>query len=482
MRSQYAGGRAHKRRYRRRIRIMSPLFFLLCALAIGGVVFGISALRRQAEEKQAGRYEETFLPGVTVGGLEVTGLTRDEAVSYVQSEYSGRLSRQLTLRYEELSWTFSAASVEAELDVEEQTDAAFAYGKGLSAKETQALLSQLQKQPLDWPLSLHYNEEALDAFVQEIKRQIDRDPVDATITLDGSEKPQITDSEAGLCLDAEALREQLTDFLLGGEGDELTLTPEAVEPSVDTMEASSEFVLLAECTTSLEGSSSARNSNVSLALSRFNGLVVKPGEQISFNDLVGDRTTENGFKEAIEYAGTTTVKGIGGGVCQASTTVYGAILRVPLQVDERSNHKMTVGYVPASQDAAVSYPDKDLVFTNTIGETLYFFASVDTKKKTATVKIYGAALDIDYYVNIRTEVLERDIKSSSVVYKDDTEGKKAWYTDQKVLYKVGKTGLRSRAYRQYLSISTGQLIHEELLSEDYYQPESDIYWRGIHER
>lgn len=482
MRGQYAGSKSHKRRYRRRIRIMSPLFFLLCALVIGAAVWGVNALNRQADEKLVNRYEETFLPGVTVDGLDLAGMTRDEAVAVLAGRYSERLSRQLTLRYEEMSWTFSPSSVEAELDVEEQVDAAFAYGKDLSAEETRALLEQLGGAPVDWPLSLDYNEEALDAFIQEIKQSIDREPVDATITLDGSETPQITSSSTGLSLDASALRQQLTDFLLGGEGSELTLTPEVLEPSVDTMQVSSEFILLAECTTSLEGSSSSRNSNVALALSKFNGLVLKPGEKISFNDLVGDRTEANGFKPAIEYAGTTTVKGIGGGVCQASTTVYGAILRVPLQVDERSNHKMTVGYVPAGQDAAVSYPDKDLVFTNTIGETLYFFTSVNTKKDTATVKIYGAALNLDYYVTIRTEVLERDIKSSSVIYKDDTEGEKVWYTDQKVLYKVGKTGLRSRAYREYRSIATGQLIHEELLSEDYYQPESDIYWRGVHER
>ena len=482
MRSQYAGGRDKKRRFTRRIRRKSPLYFLLCALLIGVLACGCAFLARLAEQKSAARYDETFLPGVRVNGQELTGMSREEAVEALSELYADRLKQQVTIRCGEQTWVFSPADAQARVDVEEQVDAAYAYGKEGDAKQILQTVRELKANPVDLPLTLSYDEEALDAFVQAIKQAVDRAPVDATISIDGSEKPQITNSSSGLELDAEQLQQQLARAILSGEGGEIELEPTVLQPEVDTMDVSSEFILLAECTTSLEGSSSARNSNVALALSSFNGLVLENGKQVSFNKLVGDRTEANGFKEANEYAGTTVVRGIGGGVCQAATTLYGAILRVPLQIDERSNHKMSVSYVPASQDAAVSYPDKDLVFTNTIGETLYFFAGVDTRKKTAYVKIYGAALDIDYYVSIRSEILERDIKSSSVVYKEDTTGEKAWYTDQKVLYKVGKTGMRSRAYRQYINLATGEVIHEELLGEDYYQPESDIYWIGVHER
>ena len=486
MRRQYAG-RPRKRYYRRRIRFMSPLFILLCALCVGLIAWGVTALvRRPAQDvpdaKKTADYSNTFLPGVTVNGEELFGMTRDEAVTVLTNETAERLGVQVTLTYGDKTWTLTPSAIGAQVDVEEQVDAAFAYGKDLSGEELAQRVASLEGNPVDWPLTLTYNEDALNTFLQEIKRAVDREPVNATITIDGSEKPQITESASGLSLDTDKLRQQISDCILRGENAEIELTPEEVLPEVDTMEVSSEFILLAEFSTSLEGSSSDRNSNVALALSHFNGLAVRDGEQVSFNKVVGDRTEAAGFKPAIEFAGTTTAKGIGGGVCQASTTLYGAILRVPLQIDKRYNHKMTVSYVPASQDATVTYPEKDLVFTNTIGETLYFFTEVNTKKKTATVKIYGAALNSDYYINIRTEVIERDIKSTSVVYKDDTEGKKAWYTDQKVLYKVGKTGLRSRAYRQYVSIATGLVMHEELLSEDYYQPESDIYWRGVHDR
>ncbi len=486
MRRQYAG-RPGRRHYKRRIRFMSPLFILLCAPFVGLLIWGATALVRSPAQgtpdaQKTADYSNTFLPGVTVNGEALTGMTRDEAVTALTSETAHRLDVQVTLTYGENSWTLTPSAIDARIDVEAQVDAAFAYGKELSGEELTRRIASLESDPLDWPLTLSYNEQALDTFIAEIKRAVDREPVNATIALDGSETPKITESVSGLSLDADALRRQVTDCILRGEGGKIELSPEEVLPEVDTMEVSSEFILLSEFSTSLEGSSSARTSNVALALSRFDGLVLRDGEKVSFNKLVGDRTVEAGFKEATEYAGTTTARGVGGGVCQASTTIYGAVLRVPLQVDKRSNHGMTVGYVPASQDAAVSYPDKDLVFTNSIGKTLYFFTEVNAKKKTATVKIYGASLNLDYYINIRTEVLERDIKSSSVIYKDDTEGKKAWYKDQKVLYKVGKTGLRSRAYRQYVSIATGQVMHEELLSEDYYQPESDIYWRGVHDR
>ena len=483
MYGKYPRGKKKKRRFKRRIRRSSPLFFLICALVMAGIVgivygavFGIRLM------VDVFPYQDTFLPYVTVNGQSLTGMTQQEAVQYFDEFYAESLNHQVVITYEGQQWSFAPVDVQAHVDVSEQVEAAWQYGKDGSWLEKQREIRALRENPVDLPLTLSYNEEALDAFVSSIEQTVDKEPVNATISIDGSEKPQVTASETGLDLDAELLKQQLTQVILNGTGEEIVLSPAVVQPEVNTMDVSQEFVLLAECTTSLKGSSSARNSNIALALSRFNGLVLESGEQISFNDLVGNRTAENGFKEANEYDGTTVVTGVGGGVCQASTTLYGAILRVPLQIDERHSHKMSVGYVAASQDAAVSYPDKDLVFTNTIGETLYFFTSVDTKKDEATVKIYGKALNVNYFVNIRSEVIEMDIKSDSVVYRDDVEGEKAWYTDQKVLYKVGKTGMRSRAYRQYIHILTGEVIHEELLSEDYYQPESDIYLRGVHER
>ena len=427
-------------------------------------------------------YRDTFLPTVTVSGHSLTGYTYEQAIEELNSLYDQSLTQSVRITYGDEEWTFSPRDVDAHVDVEEQVAAAWRFGKEGSVFERRQEILALRESPVDLPVTLTYDEEALAAYVQSVKAQIDRAPTDATITLDGSEKPIITESDTGLLLDGNVLRAQLENMIMSGEAQDIELEPQVLAPAVATTQVSSEFVLLAEFSTSLEGSSSDRNSNVALALSNFNGLVVQPGQTVSFNTFVGERSTQKGYKEANEYDGTVVVKGIGGGACQASTTLYGAILRVPLQIEDRTSHRMCVSYVPPSQDAAVSFPDKDLVFTNTIGEPLYFFAGVDYKKKVAYVKIYGAALNLSYYVRIRSEVLERDIKSAHRTYIDDTAGTRVWYTDETVLYKVGQTGMRSRAYREYVDITTGEVINQQLLGEDYYYPASDTYLRGVHQR
>ncbi|KNY29756.1 VanW family protein [Pseudobacteroides cellulosolvens] len=107
-----------------------------------------------------------------------------------------------------------------------------------------------------------------------------------------------------------------------------------------------------------------RGVNIRLAASKINGKILAPGEVFSFNDTVGERTKEGGYKEAHTYVAGKIVDGIGGGICQVSTTLYNAVLMSDLDVVRRSNHQFTVSYVPFGRDAAVSYPDLDLKFRN----------------------------------------------------------------------------------------------------------------------
>jgi vancomycin resistance protein YoaR len=107
-----------------------------------------------------------------------------------------------------------------------------------------------------------------------------------------------------------------------------------------------------------------RGVNIRLSVSKINGKILAPGDVFSFNDTVGERTKAGGYKEAHTYVSGQIVDGIGGGICQVSTTLYNAVLLSDLDVVGRSNHQFTVSYVPFGQDAAVSFPDVDLKFKN----------------------------------------------------------------------------------------------------------------------
>jgi vancomycin resistance protein YoaR len=195
---------------------------------------------------------------------------------------------------------------------------------------------------------------------------------------------------------------------------------------------------------------------------------------------VGKRTRENGFKEAPEFAGTTVQEGIGGGVCQASTTLYNALLRAGITVEERWQHTMTVLYIDPSLDATVSDNGKDLVFTNNRDSAIYIFTAVDSEK--ARVDIYGKPTE--YEIKLESEIIQNNIPSTTIKKKKDTSGKHAYYTDDRVLATEGKPGKKSRAFICYYDWKTGELAGDKRveLHTDYYYPMPPVYWVGIHER
>ncbi len=475
-----------RKRQRRRIKRLT-IFGLVLTLLIVLICVITSSVRERREQQQIqaeiSRYADTFQPGVTINGTELTGLSYDEARQLLNEKYAASIEAAVELTFGERKWTFIPSQVGAQIDLDQQIERAWAYGKEGTDAERLEQIQSLQTTPVDLSAQLTFDRAALEAFVGSIKQEIDCEPINATRTVVDREKFSFTDSSVGYRLDADSLVKQLEQIILSGGADSIELQPEILQPSPSRAELEAATVLLAECTTSLAGSSTSRDNNVNLALGYFNFLEVQPGETVSFNKVVGKRTKANGFYEAPEYAGTTVVTGIGGGVCQASTTVYGAVIRAGLEIRERHPHTMQVGYVEASQDAAVNNDDKNLRFKNNTGSTLFFFAWTSAKNETATVKIYGKPVDTNVRIDIISEVTQIDIAGTEITYQDDVNGERVWYVDDPpVLLRKGKSGLRSTAYRVYYDVTSGAEIRRERLSSDYYAPQNDVYLRGVHPR
>lgn len=151
------------------------------------------------------------------------------------------------------------------------------------------------------------------------------------------------------------------------------------------------FVLAGTCTTSFSGSSSNRVNNLQVASGRFNGLTVAPGQAVSVSTTILPRTAENGYKTAGVYSGGKTVQGMGGGICQVSSTVYNAVMNAGLKVTSRSPHSMPVHYLPLGQDAAISAGSKDMVFVNTYDTPILITSSCDAATKKLTISVFVKA-------------------------------------------------------------------------------------------
>lgn len=143
---------------------------------------------------------------------------------------------------------------------------------------------------------------------------------------------------------------------------------------------------IAEYTTYFNPREINRTENLRLAAEALDGKRIAPGEQFSFNETVGERTVEAGYKEAMVIEGKVFILGLGGGICQVSSTLYNAAALVKLDIVERHHHSLTVGYVPPGQDATVAWPVLDFKFRNNTKETLVIRTSVDGN--TLSIKLF----------------------------------------------------------------------------------------------
>ncbi len=148
----------------------------------------------------------------------------------------------------------------------------------------------------------------------------------------------------------------------------------------------------------------SRSKNVALATSLIDGTVLLPGDEFSYNGVVGERTAEAGFSIAHVYVNGETVDGLGGGICQVSSTLYNTVLYADLKVTERLNHQLTVGYVPLGQDATVDYGNIDFKFVNDTDYPIKIDAKT-TGGGALTIKLLGFRDDPTFNVKIQNTTI-----------------------------------------------------------------------------
>ena len=171
------------------------------------------------------------------------------------------------------------------------------------------------------------------------------------------------------------------------ESNEFNTSLESNEQVTDKEKKQETENLLSEYTTKIYSKDSNRQQNISITCDKINNTIINNGETFSFYNIVGKATTEKGYKEADIFQNGKTIKGIGGGNCQVSSTIYNAVLEAEgLEVTERHDHGKPVPYVPEGKDAAVSFGSLDLKFVNHTGSKIKILSSCD--ENNVYVKIY----------------------------------------------------------------------------------------------
>ena len=225
---------------------------------------------------------------------------------------------------------------------------------------------------------------------------------------------------------------------------------------------------LSEFSTRYDATNIDRTTNLELACKKLNDKVVLPGETFSYNNTLGERTAATGYKNAKVYMAGEVVDGIGGGICQISSTLYNAVLQSNMEIVERRNHQFVTSYVPAGRDATVAYGSIDFKFKNTRKYAIKIKATVSDG--IATISIYGIKENDEYTVSFSTRTISTI--PYTVKYVDDS----TLTAGTEKVKQSGANGLITETY--IIKSLNGKVVSKELLSKDTYSAMQRIILRG----
>ncbi len=311
---------------------------------------------------------------------------------------------------------------------------------------------------------LDYLAKGLSADLQELQK-FNFLPRDAAYQWNAADTNFTYEKEmSGQVVDMDELAKSIFENL--APKTKVSLPCKPIAPARRLLDVKKSTALQGFYSTNYSSSAQARKHNISVAAGRLNGAVISPGEALSFNKVVGDRTSANGFMLSIIISDGKFVPGTGGGVCQVSTTLYNACLRAGLTIDYAKPHSLPVSYVPPSCDAMVSRTN-DLVIKNPTDS--HFFLKTKADGSTLSIFVYGADTSGGKVFNIKSTI-ERRIESNQYEEIIDNSGK--LQPGERKVIKAPKAGLVSSAYMEYYC--NGVLVETKRLRQDYYSPQKGI--------
>ena len=302
--------------------------------------------------------------------------------------------------------------------------------------------------------------------LQKVYQEVKRDAKDAYI--DKSQSPvKLVEEVVGYDFSVEDLKKELDKEENKQDGKVINFKLTIIEPKVKLKDIT--YTLyndkLAGYTTYFDPSQWARANNLEIALRYLNEKVVMPGETFSYNDTIGDTTAAKGYKPAATFKGGTVVDEMGGGICQTTSTLYNVALMANLEIVERHQHGLPVGYVPPSRDATVYSPTLDFKFKNNRNYPIKIVTSYSSSGS-LNISIYGTKEETEYEVVLSHKYLGTIPFTTKYIY-DNTlpEG-----TTQ--IVSAGVNGYTSEGY--ITKKLNGVVVSSELLSKDTYKAQQQI--------
>lgn len=472
------------------------LLIFLILIIILAIAFSIYTLNFSASNKIA------F--GVSIKGVDISGLTTDEAKNKINTYINENLPENIQLKHNEYETSIPLSALEVSFDIDSAISEANSIGKSKNIFENELSIFKTFFFNKDIEPKLAINENQLITFLNDISSKLPDTVIESSYYIEGTTliitngkignvvdvnqmntfiksgimnltlKNRILDistiTKKPSPIDIEKIYEKIhkeavnasysqspftiypsengMDFAISLEEakqiiqsenkEEYSIPLKILYPSVTTNMIGTEAFpnLLSEYSTTYSARDADRTTNLRLAANKINGTVLMPGETFSYNQVVGARTIAAGYKEAPIYVQGKVVDGLGGGICQITSTLYNAVLYANLEIVERSNHQFVPSYVTASRDATVVYGSIDFKFKNNRIYPIKLVCSVSGG--IAKFQIFGLKTENDYQVEVSSYVTGR---TSNAIYSE--------------AYKILK--------------KNGQVVGRQLLSRDTYK-------------
>ena len=345
---------------------------VILMIVIVSVVYGMQSsgrhkpIQQETETETVTEVPETELEKeVSVDGISITGMSREEARQTLIDHYPWAMKAQYQDDTYEIT-NLMTVKIDGLLDEIYSSEPKNIYTLDTSGLDT-AVDQEIESMKARW------NKAAKNGSISSYDASSD------SFTFAGE--------QTGIAINEEQLKSDIQSALSAKQFDKvITVSASEVQPEYSTAAAKQKYKTIGTYTTNTT-SNSKRNTNIRLAAEALNGTIVGPGQEVSFNDTVGQRTEAKGYQGAAAYNNGEVVQEIGGGVCQVSTTLYNAALKAGMKISMRRSHTFEPSYVTPGMDATVSWGGPDFRFINTSSSAIGIKASYSNQ--TVTVSIYG---------------------------------------------------------------------------------------------
>lgn len=453
-----------KKKYNTRMTLKILLIeFILSSL---GALFGYTY--KVYEENRI--WEFLIYPGIKIEGINLGGKSKDESINIIQTKFvEPILKKKSILKASDKIFEIENSKIIFNYDINSAVSKALAFDKDKGIFQKHRIIKNgVGKQ---YELDASYNKNTINNLFQNIEKEINKSPINANFNIDSTNKIMLNEEKEGLKVKTNELENSIKESLhyKSNEISSIKIPTEAIKPTITADILSTINSNISSFSTSFTSSSMERSNNIEKAASFINGKILMPGEIFSFNDTVGERTSERGFLEAPVIVDNKIESGYGGGICQVSSTLYNSVLLAGMNAIERTHHTLPSSYVKLGMDATVDWNNIDFKFKNTFNYPILIEAS--TTNRILKVNIYSNSDLLKKKYSVINNIYET-INSNNILVNDSN----LELGNNEVIQNPYK-GFKVKVIRN--TVESGKMIKSEVISNDFYSPVNGVIKVGI---